>query len=302
MLKPRRLVTGDTIGIIAPASPVYDREKIKRSFENFESLGFNVVMGESCNCKNGYLAGDDSTRSRDINTFFKDPGIKGIFCLRGGYGSPRILDSIDYKIILNNPKIFVGYSDITALHFALYRKCRLVTFHGPMVSSDFYSIDDFTKQNLLNCLFGKIKGSDFKLKPIRSGLTKGKLVGGNLSLICSLLGTGYDIKFDRKIVFIEDIDEEPYRIDRMLNQLRLAGVFRRAAGIIIGQFTNCHARDIKFSLSLEDVFEDYFHNLGIPVYCGLPAGHEKSKATIPLGVSVEISDDKLIFLEECVVK
>lgn len=300
MLKPGKLISGDTIGIIAPASPAHDIEKINRSIDNFKSLGFNIALGESCTSMKGYLAGDDKIRANDVNAFFKNPNVKGIFCLRGGYGSQRILDRIDYNMITYNPKIFVGYSDITALHFALYRKCRLTTFHGPMISSDFYKIDGFSKQNLLNCLFGKSMDTKYKLTPIHSGNAKGKIFGGNLTMICSMFGTGYNINFDKKIIFIEDIDEEPYRIDRMLNQLRLAGVFKRAAGIIIGQFTNCDARDLKLSLTLEEVFKNYFCHLNIPVYCGLPAGHDISKATIPLGISVEIKDDKLIFLEECV--
>lgn len=296
MIKPKRLKIGDKIGVIAPASPVYDKERIEKGIDVLKKLGYEVILGESCFKQYGFLAGNDYVRIRDINEFFKNKDINAILCLRGGYGSIRIIDSIDYDIIKENPKIFCGYSDITAMHLAINKKTDLVTFHGPMLASDIYEEDEFTIKNFIECLSKKIKGKTYKLNKIKGYNVEGRIFGGNLSIICSLLGTCYENNFKDKILFIEDIDEKPYKIDRMLYQLKLRGVFNKVKAVILGQFTNCDGDE--YSLSFNEVINEFFKNINIPVYYGLYAGHEKNKITIPLNVKVKIYNDILYFIEE----
>jgi muramoyltetrapeptide carboxypeptidase len=298
MKKPRRLEMGDTIGVIAPAGAVYTEENIIKGVKVLENLGFKVVLGNSCSLKYGYLAGKDHFRVEDVNEFFLDKRINAIFCLRGGYGSARIIDEIDYEVIRNNPKIFLGYSDITALHSAIYKKCELITFHGPMVASDIGSNDEYTITNMIDCLTGSLTKKHFDLNPLVKGDVKGEIIGGNLSLLCSLLKTNYEFDYCNKILFLEDIGEEPYSIDRMLQQLKLSGVFRKVKGVVLGQFTNCEPEDKEKSLSLKDLINEFFSSMKIPVYSGLPAGHDSSKITIPVGVKIKINENKMYFTEE----
>jgi muramoyltetrapeptide carboxypeptidase len=296
--KPKRLKIGDTIGVIAPASPVYDVESLLEGVKVMEDLGYNVVLGRSCSLKHGYLSGEDLNRAEDIENFFANKEINAIICLRGGYGSSRILDKINYSIIKNNPKILVGYSDITALHSSFYRKCGLITFHGPMVASDLSEKDDFTICNMMDCLQGNLMEKKFRLTPINYGNFEGKIIGGNLSIVCSLIGTEYEVNLNNKILFLEDVGEEPYSIDRMLHHLKHSGVFKKVKGVILGQFTNCTPQDPLKSLSLEYVLNEFFLKIDIPVYMDFPAGHDKKKITFPHGAKIEVKDNILSFLEE----
>lgn len=298
MIKPRKLKIGDKIGIIAPASPVFDKDKIERGVNILKEIGFNVALGNSCFQRYGFLAGDDKVRVNDINEFFMDKSIDAIICLRGGYGTIRILDMIDYEIIKNNPKIFCGYSDITALHLAIYKNTKLVTFHGPMVASDISENDDFTIKNFIDCVTGNIKGKFYTLNAINKKDVEGRILGGNLSMICSLLGTAYENSFKDKILFIEDIDEKPYKIDRMLYQLKLCGIFDKVKAVILGQFTNCEDEDKDKSLSFNQVIYDFFSKIQLPIYFGFLAGHDKRKITIPLNLKIKIENNKLYFLED----
>lgn len=301
MIKPKRLNINSTIGIIAPASPVFDSYSIEKGVEILKSLGYKVVLGESCYLKYGYLAGNDEARAKDVNKFFERRDIDAVICIRGGYGSMRILDLIDYGIISKHPKIFVGYSDITAVHFAINRYCKLVTFHGPMAASDISDNDELSIKSLINCLAGKIKNESYKLDAINEGNISGRIIGGNLSLVCSLMGTKYEVNFKDKILFIEDIGEEPYRIDRMLQQLKLSGVLNKLKGVVLGQFTDCEAKEPDKSLSIDEVIKSFFAGINIPVYYNFPVGHDKSKITVPIGTKIKIQNNTLCFMEEGVI-
>lgn len=289
MIKPIPLKRDDTVALIAPSSPT-DPNSVDKSIECIKKLGLNVIVGESCLSKHGFLSGTDDIRANDINSMFKNKNINGIFSLRGGYGSARLLDLIDFKIIKRNPKVFVGYSDITALHIAINQKCNLITYHGPMISTELIKgLDEYSnyyyKQNIFNKnILGKINNpTGMDIKVLYEGCAEGKLIGGNLSLICSTLGTKYEINTKNKILFIEEIAESPYKIDRMLLQLHQAGKFKDAKGIILGAFTECTASDPDKSLSLDEVFNEIILPNKKPTICNLACGHCLPTLTLPLG-------------------
>lgn len=298
MIKPTKLMSGATIGVIAPAGPVYNTQRIWDGVEVLKKLGFNVVISENCFLKHGYLAGEDLLRAGDINKFFSNKNIDGIMCLRGGYGCARLLDYIDYDNIRHNPKVFIGYSDVTALHSAFHRNCDLVTFHGPMVASDLADNYDFDTNALIDSINGNMSLRNFKLNSVIPGDISGIIIGGNLSLIASLVGTIYEEDYTNKILFLEEIGEEPYKIDRMLHQLKHSGVFNSVRAVILGQFTQCEPEDIEKSFGLEYVIKDFFSKINIPVYSDLQAGHGDVKITLPLGVKVEIINNILYYKEE----
>ncbi|MTI65927.1 MAG: LD-carboxypeptidase [Firmicutes bacterium] len=297
MLKPKRLKRGATIGVIAPSS-CDDIRKTHLAEKFLINEGFKVKMGKSCYESYGYLAGSDQIRAKDINDMFKDDEVDGIICLRGGYGSVRIIDLIDYEIIKNNPKVFLGYSDITALHIAINQLSDLITFHGPMLSSDMikdfkrYSYD-YLFDNLLKEGRNKLENpKDEKIKCLVKGRAKGKITGGNLALVTSTIGTEYEIDTKGKILMLEDIDEQPYRIDRMLNKLRLSGKLKDAAGIILGDFNNCIPNKRENSLTLMEVINDIIKPLNIPTVYNVKFGHCNPTMTIPLGIEIEMDSEK----------
>lgn len=305
MIKPQALKIGDTVGVIAPASPATE-EKREVAKKALEELGFQVKMGQSCYSKRGYLAGSDALRAHDVNTMFADPEVKGIFCLRGGYGGGRILDRLDYELIRKNPKVFVGYSDITVIHIALNQKSDLITFHGPMAASNMVGdFDPYSREYLFRAVtFPKPMNTVFnpeneEIKTLVGGKAQGQITGGNLALIVSTLGTSYEIETKGKLLFLEDIDEKPYRVDRMLTQLLLAGKLREAGGFIIGDWQNCEADNPAESLTLQEVFEDILVPLGKPTLYNVKAGHCRPQLTLPLGVEGFIDGDegKLVIKE-----
>ena len=237
IIKPKKLNKGDFIGIISPASSADDITKVEEGVRYLEKIGYRVEVGKNVGQYHGYLAGEDNLRLKDLHYMFNKKEVKAIICIRGGYGSPRLLDKIDYKIIKNNPKIFVGYSDITALNMAFFNKTGLITFTGPMVSVDFNDeISKYTEENFWRILtsnkkIGRIElPEEDKLFQLSKGSESGRIIGGNLALIASLLGTNYFPDMKDKILFLEDVGELPFRIDRMLNQLRLSGVFSKIKG------------------------------------------------------------------------
>ena len=297
MLKPKRLKLGDTIGVVAPGSPTTE-EKVEKVYNKLTKMGFKVVMGKSCYSKYGYLAGRDEIRAEDLNNMFGDKEINGIICLRGGYGTIRILDLLDYSLIRKNPKVFVGYSDITALHIAINKLSNLVTFHGPMAASDLIGdISDFSLNSLYNSIFNEqfnpsIENPLEDLKAINGGVAEGEIIGGNLSLIVSTIGTPYEIDTKGKILFIEEIGEEPYRIDRMLTQLRLSNKLQEVEGIILGNFNNCSPEDPDMSLTLEEVIDNIIKPLNKPTLLNLQAGHCEPTITIPFGVKARLDADR----------
>lgn len=305
MIKPKSLKVGDTIGVIASSSPTTP-ERVALAKESLEKLGFNVKLSPSCHQTHGYLAGEDQLRADDINNVFGDKDIDGIICLRGGYGAPKILDKIDYQIIRDNPKVFVGYSDITALHIAFTQQCQLVTFHGPMAASDMAGgLDDFSKESLLKAIMGdqpmgtldNPEGTE--IKTLVGGVATGEIIGGNLALIAATMGTPYQINTKGKLLLLEDIGEEPYRVDRMLTQLLLGGVLHDAEGIILGDWNDCDPKDKDKSLSLMEVFEEIIVPVGKPTIYDLKAGHCSPKITVPFGIKATMDADKgIVTIEE----
>ncbi|SEB19601.1 muramoyltetrapeptide carboxypeptidase [Thalassobacillus cyri] len=297
MLLPNRLHKGDKIGVIAPASPP-NIDQMYQAFPFIESLGLEVVLGNHVKDVYGYLAGKDEDRLSDFHAMFRNPDIKGIFCAGGGYGTGRIAGKIDYKLVKENPKPFWGYSDITYLHTAIRQQTGLVTFHGPMLSSDIGK-DDFHEksQDMFRQLFAPAElnysTSYSELMIISEGAVSGELVGGNLSLLVSTLGTPYELEAKGKLLLIEDIDEEPYRVDGMLNQLKLSGKLDEAAGILIGDFKNAEPSKRKESLSLSQVLSDYLSDLNKPIIAGFKIGHCQPHFAVPLGVHAEMSTKKL---------
>lgn len=296
MLKAKAVKFGDTIGIVAPSSPA-STDITKVAKHNLESLGFKVVMGNSCFKRSGYLAGDDDGRASDINNMFEDKNIDAIFCLRGGYGAIRILNKINYDAIRKNPKVFVGFSDITCIHNAINRFCHLITFHGPMLTSDMDDFNTFSKESLFNSIMntkavGYLHNPDNEeIKCLVPGKAEGEITGGNLSLISASIGTPYEIDTKGRILFIEDVHEEPYAIDRMLMQLKLSGKLDECSGIILGNYKNCEAKHPERSLSLSDVFNDLIKPIGKPVIYNFKSGHCSPKITIPLGAQATLDAD-----------
>lgn len=300
MKKPKALQKGDTIGLIAPSSPVRHPEEVERSVQLLEEFGFQVIVGKSCHSQYGYLAGRDEVRARDVNLMFANPEVDGIICLRGGYGSPRILNQLDYEMIQKNPKTFLGYSDITAMHIALNQLCHLVTYHGPMPASDMLKyFDHFSKESFFQAItspnpLGIIENPPGEeIHSLVTGKATGPIIGGNLSLIAGTIGTNYEIDTRGKLLLLEDIDEEPYRVDGMLNQLRLAGKFHDCSGVIIGDWNNCIPKDLeKPSLTLMEVFEDLIVPFGKPTIYNIKIGHCEPKITVPLGVEAVLDADQ----------
>lgn len=296
IIKPKRLLKGDVIGIITPASTPDDLSKIEKSTRYFESIGYKVELAPNVGKSRGYLAGTDEERVDDFHYMFKSKKVKAVFCARGGYGSGRILDKLDYKLIRNNPKIFVGYSDISQLQLALLTKCGLLTFAGPMPAVDFADeIKPFTEELFWKVLtsnkkIGKLtQPGGEKIFPIIKGDVKARLVGGNLSNIISLLGTEYFPNIKDKILFLEEIGEYPYRIDRMFNQLRLIKALSGNKGILLGAFVDCHEHDYaKRTLTLGEVIQDYLNKSKVPVHYNLKHGHIKENITLPVGGLIKV--------------
>lgn len=296
IVKPARLNKGDLIGIISPASTPDDLTRIEKGVCYLEKLGYRTEIAPNVGKVHGYLAGTDEERLSDLHYMFGKKDVKAILCVRGGYGTPRLLNNIDYNLIKKNPKIFVGYSDITTLQLAFFKKTGLVTFAGPMLAVDFWNeVSPFTEQMFWELLtskkkFGKVVNPEKeKFYVLRSGKAKGQVLGGNLALITSIAGTPYLPSFDEKILLLEEIGEAPYRVDRMLNQLKLMGVFDKLKGVILGRFVDCYESDqYKKTLSLNEVIDDYFGKMKIPVLYNFKHGHIKDNITVAYGINYRI--------------
>lgn len=287
MIFPERLKWGDTIGVIAPAGPP-NMQQLQQGIPFLEKMGLRVKLGKSIDHVHGYLAGTDRERLADFHQMIADPRIKAIIFARGGYGSGRLVDAIDYELIRNNPKIIWGYSDITYLHIAIRQATGLVTFHGPMVASDIAETDfDVLSAWMFEQLFAPTTlyytEQISALNTLVAGEATGQLVGGNLSLIVSTQGTPYELDTKGKLLLLEDVDEPPYRIDSMLNQLKLADQLGEAAGIVVGDFANAD-QGKEPSLSLEQVLQDYLGHINCPVMTGFKIGHCFPNFAVPLGV------------------
>lgn len=296
ILKPKGLKEGDTIGLVSPASRLPREKQYDEIAEQVKDLGYKVKLGPNSREQYGYLGGHDKQRAEDINAMFADDSIDAIMAFRGGWGSNRILDLIDYELIKKNPKIFIGFSDITSLLLAIYVKTGLITFHGPVGKSDW---TDYTKLNFQRTLSYEQTSllsipekelcedcRDFYV--ITTGKATGRLLGGNLSVLTSMMGSDYLPEWKDSILFLEDVGEDIYRIDRMLTQLKLNGVLDQISGFVFGQCTDCE-RSSKYSLTLEQVFEDHIKPLGIPAFSGAMFGHLENMLTLPVGIKAEIN-------------
>ena len=280
------------VGIVAPASSPKDAQAFKSGLSNLEAAGFLPVLRRNEYTENGYLAGTDSERLSEFNAFLKDDSVHALIAVRGGYGSLRLLDDIDYEAARRLPKLLVGYSDITALQLALYKHAGWVGVSGPMVAVEWPDPKASNCDQFMALASGALVDQPLdghhSLVPLRQGRAIGPLLGGNLSLIAKLLGTAHMPDLKGAILFLEDIGESPYQVDGLVASLKLAGVLSTLSGIILGGFTEGDAEQSKPSLTLKDVFEHSFAPLGIPVAMGLRYGHFAQKAAIPIGVQAEL--------------
>jgi muramoyltetrapeptide carboxypeptidase len=314
-LKPERLCFGDTVGIVAPASPPPDPHAVDRTAAALERFGFKPRLAKNIRARHGFLAGGDRERAADLMAMFADKKVKAIFCLRGGYGSTRILDRLDYDFIRRHPKILAGYSDITALHGALAKKIKLISFHAPMLNRELSDdkLPAFTRNSFLRTVMeAKPAGSIVKgcaggtVLTLRGGVAEGLLIGGNLSVLCASLGTPFQPSFKGVILFFEDIGEAPYRLDRMLTQLLNAGILRQVAGVAVGVNRNCVDPKDKaideYRQSAADVVKERLAGLRVPVLTGLPFGHVALNATLPVGARARLDANQgdLIITESAV--
>lgn len=303
LLKPKALAPGQTIGVLAPASPAHEDDQIHMALEMLESLGFRVKTGPHLYQRYGYLAGRDAERAADLNDLFADDRVDAIMAFRGGYGASRLLPYLDYAMIRRNPKILLGYSDITALLNGIHHQTGLVTFHGPIADGNFtdYTLAEFQKVLMhpstplvigapppVESCAGKIDRKN-RLVRIAPGKARGPLIGGNLTLMAHLTGTPYAPDFTGKILFLEDVHEAIYALDRYLTQLWLAGSLQKVAGIVLGKFTDCKPTySSGSSLSLEQALADRCLPLGIPVLRGLMIGHIDEQTIVPVGCEAEL--------------
>ncbi len=291
ILLPPRLKPGDTIGIAAPASS-FDREEFDKGIAVLESMGFHIHIPDNLFDTGKYLAGPDQNRADTLNRFFEDPSVHGILCARGGYGSLRILSRIDYDMIREHPKIFCGFSDVSAILSALYSRSGLAVFHGPVVTS-LANSTDLTQKGFFEALTidENMNISAEEGVTIQSGLARGPVAGGNLTTLSHLVGTPFEPDFKHHILFLEDRGEAVYRVDRMLTHMHLAGCFEDIAGLIIGSFEDCGSEDDIFEL-----FDTVFREYRVPILGGFDAGHGRINVTIPIGIEAELDADKHVLI------
>jgi muramoyltetrapeptide carboxypeptidase len=295
-VKPPALKSGDTVAITSPAGAIWDDTQVETFTTILKSFGFKVIHGKTLTEKFGYFAGTDEFRANEINELFADKTVKGIFCMKGGWGCARILDKIDYALIEKNPKVLIGFSDITALLIAITTKTGLITFHGPVGNSGW---NDFTKSVFTNVTM-RDKPFHFPENPasenlpviINPGKATGELVGGNLTVLSSLIGSGYLPDWNDKILFLEEVKEEPYSIDRMLTQLKLSGVLNSISGLVFGKCAKCLAEEPIKSFTFHEVLMQHIQPLGIPAFYGAMIGHIENKLTIPIGIKASMDAEK----------
>jgi muramoyltetrapeptide carboxypeptidase len=310
---PRALRQGDTVGLITPGSYLSD-EGLEKAIQNVKSLGLKVKLGKHIRARRGFNAGTDAQRLQDLHAMFADNEVKAVWAARGGYGCSRLLPQINYQLIRKNPKVLIGYSDITALLNAIHHKTGLVGFHGPVGASDFtpYTVAQLeallmstNKDYVIHPAVEQKENPDsaYQLTTIKSGEAEGVLIGGNLSLLAAMAGTGYLPSLKNKILFLEEIGEKPYRVDRMLTQLRQAWPLHEAEAIICGVFADCAPDEGDHSLSLLETIEDRLGDLGLPLVYGLSFGHIDPQCTLPVGVKARINSDthKITLLESAVL-
>jgi muramoyltetrapeptide carboxypeptidase len=314
LVRPPRLEPGSRIGLIAPAGPLLERDDLTRAQELCRALGYEPVLGSNAYSRHGYLAGTDDQRLADLNAFLRDPELDAIWCIRGGYGALRLLDRVDYDAMARQPKALVGFSDITALLNAVTRLSGVVTYHGPVARAP---MPQFTRRH-----FERVLGSaeepgrldrlppppdvlvpqEHRIVTLVGGSAEGPLAGGNLSLLHCLIGTPYFPDLYRAILFLEDVGEDLYNVDRMLAHLRLVGALKNLVGVAVGRFTDLDRAHSDGALGFDEVLATYLEPLGIPVAYGFPIGHIESQWTLPLGVRARLNADagELELLESAV--
>ena len=298
-LYPRRLAPGDRVALVGPASATFERMELEIARESLEALGLKVVIGDHLRDRHGYLAGGDAARAADINRFFADASIRAVLPIRGGWGSSRLLPYLDFAAIARNPKVVLGYSDITALLLAIYARTGLVTFHGPngMGRWDAWSVE-FVRRVLfageaVTFENPKERGeflvqTEHRTQTIVPGVARGRLLGGNLTVLTALLGSPYLPSWEDGILFLEDVGEDIYRVDRMLTSLKLAGVLGKLRGVVFGTCEECEPGEGYGSLTLEEVLDDHVRPLSVPSWRGAMIGHRIPQFTLPVGAEVEI--------------
>ena len=301
-VKPPRLKAGDTVGLVIPSSAQWDPTSVEILLESLTALGLKGKLGKHVFDRRGYFAGRDEDRASDLNAMFADPEVDAIHCIRGGWGAARLLPLLDWATIAKSPKILVGYSDITALLLALHAKTGLVTFHGPNGSSAWNTFNlDWMKRVLWNgeaATFANLKETDDTLVPVKNrtrtitpGKARGRLLGGNLTVLTTIIGSGYLPDFKDCILFVEDVEEAPYSLDRMFTQLKLAGILGQAKGVVWGTCDKCTPGEGFGSLTIPDILDDHVKPLGVPAFSGAMIGHVDRQFTLPLGVQVELDAD-----------
>ncbi len=301
-LFPKAIQKGDTVGIISPSAATADRMEFTYAQEAMEALGFKVKVGENLKNRFGHLAGTDQERADDLNAMFADPEVKFIICLRGGSGAARILPLINYETIKKNPKPLMGYSDITALHCAIQSQTGLTTFHGPNGSGSWNSFhvkqfqQVFFEKKLMTFQNEVTKGDDLvakgnRIQTLQGGTATGRILGGNLTVLSALSGTPYYPDFQGSILFIEDIGEDPYRIDRMMSTLQLNGTLSKIKGFIFGQCSDCKPGGGYGAFTIDQIMDQYIIPLGIPAYTGAMIGHIPRQFIVPVGAKVTMNAD-----------
>ncbi|MGI8989314.1 MAG: S66 peptidase family protein [Bryobacteraceae bacterium] len=297
-IRPRALRPGDTVGVITPSTYVSDPDELESAARLVKFFDLRLKMGKNVGKRAGYLAGSVAERVSDLHDMFRDPEVKGVFAVRGGYGAAQLLDHIDYGLIRENPKVFLGFSDITALHLSIGKRTGLVTFHGPVATSH---LTTWSQNALRKAIFstqplGNVANPpeenplrpSHTLRTVRPGKARGALVGGNLTLMSTTLGTPFEIETRGRILLLEDVEEDIYRIDRMLTHLRLAGKLDGVAGIVFGECQNCPPHGHSSAYSLGEVIDYLLGPLNIPVLFGLSFGHTEDQVTLPLGVMASL--------------
>lgn len=313
-IKPRRLKRGDTVGLVMPSSAHWNPTAIDILLDSLTALGLKGKLGKHVSDRRGYLAGRDEDRASDLNAMFADPEVDAIHCIRGGWGAARVLPLLDWSVIAQHPKIVVGFSDITALLLALHAKTGLVTFHGPNGDSPWNTFNRGWMTRVLwngeAAAFANLKETDDTLVPVKNrtrtltrGKARGRLLGGNLTVLTTIIGSGYLPDFKDCILFLEDVSEEPYSLDRMFTQLKLAGILGQVKGVVWGTCDKCTPSDGFGSLTIPDILDDHLKPLGVPVFSGAMIGHVSRQFTLPLGVQVELDADAatITMLESAVV-
>ena len=303
MIKPAGLKSEANIGVISPSYWIAE-DVLKNTAEIFSSRNFHLTFGKSIKAKEGPFAGPPELRAEDLNNMFSDPNIDAIFCARGGYGANRVLPLLNYDMIKENPKIFIGYSDITAYLTSITQKTELITFHGPMLVSYKHGFIDYNFDHMMkaltrteNIVISTPEGFDPHI--LKKGTAKGPLWGGNLSLVMNRLGTDGQINTTGCILFLEDLDEYLYSFERMLVHLQTAGVLNNINGLIIGELIDMKDQEISFGKSTDDIVLEICGDLDIPIVTNFPCGHGKYQATLPISLPVELQVNEIVKLKFC---